>query len=56
MGPTENYAPQKGVFWKSISKTESGFNDNLSEMQVNMMLTVLQVTLDLYHIKKDVKA
>eukprot|EP00347_Sterkiella_histriomuscorum_P022379 403330694 len=56
MGPTENYAPQKGVFRKSVSRTESGINEHFSDMQVNMILSVLQITLDLYHIKKEVQA
>lgn len=32
MGPTENYSPQKGIFKKSTSKTESNFNESLSAM------------------------
>lgn len=55
--PTEIYHPHKGKFKKTTtSKTESIINEKINETQINLILSVLSVTLEIYNFNKSINA
>ncbi|CDW86196.1 UNKNOWN [Stylonychia lemnae] len=49
---TENYVPERGVFKKSQTKTESCINETLGDLQMQLIMSILQETLDIYRFKR----